>query len=287
MTSNHLRNNKRAFTVIELLVVISIIALLIAILLPSMGKAREASRRVVCAANLHQTGTAHLAWAADHSRRLVEGQPAFDVSSHTGHRGGQGQYAVWWRGWNSPRKEEYGGAFTKHGALYAKGYHASPETFYCPSWRNAYTQFETSGADIDPNVRGGGFFRDMSKMHPKQRWMQTSYHYNSQFGSEDYRSVSDWRGARLSIDKGAAALMADAFSDPSSHPSIGDEIANRGVDMHHVVGYSVLYLDGAVRFVDDPNFYVRDLNGGSTYHYGQSKYRNFQSVVWRFFEGRS
>ena len=45
---------QQAFTLIDLIVVVSIITLLVSILLPALGRAREQARRVLCANNVRQ-----------------------------------------------------------------------------------------------------------------------------------------------------------------------------------------------------------------------------------------
>lgn len=68
-TANAHRSS-RAFTLIELLLVVAIIALLISILLPALGKARRVARGVVCASGMRQWTVAFLNYASDSRQSL-------------------------------------------------------------------------------------------------------------------------------------------------------------------------------------------------------------------------
>lgn len=60
----------RAFTLVELLVVISIIALLLSVLMPSLNKARNSAKSVACKSNLKQQGYAVMLYVEDNSQRM-------------------------------------------------------------------------------------------------------------------------------------------------------------------------------------------------------------------------
>lgn len=64
------RSHHRAFTLVELLVVISIIALLVAVLLPALQGARDVARQIQCQSNLRQVHLTHMVYAEDHDGRL-------------------------------------------------------------------------------------------------------------------------------------------------------------------------------------------------------------------------
>jgi prepilin-type N-terminal cleavage/methylation domain-containing protein len=64
------RSARPAFTLVELLMVITVLAILMMLLLPALSNAKRQARRVVCMSNLRQYGTAFLQYSADHNRQL-------------------------------------------------------------------------------------------------------------------------------------------------------------------------------------------------------------------------
>ena len=76
-----MKHRKNGFTLIELLVVVAIIAVLVSILLPSLSRARESARRVVCASNLHQISAALYAYSNEHNGRIWLGEHELPLGS--------------------------------------------------------------------------------------------------------------------------------------------------------------------------------------------------------------
>lgn len=63
-------NSDAAFTLVELLVVMAIIGILIALLLPTLGRTKESARATACLGNLHQTGIALQIYVSENNNKL-------------------------------------------------------------------------------------------------------------------------------------------------------------------------------------------------------------------------
>jgi prepilin-type N-terminal cleavage/methylation domain-containing protein len=117
---------RRGFTLIELLVVVAIIALLIAVLLPSLGRARERAKRSACLSNLHQTHLAFVLYAQDNNDQVPLG------------------YRTVSKQFNSMIYSSTAGTWVLFGLLMTGNYEKVPRVLYCPSQTNTKFVFNTS-----------------------------------------------------------------------------------------------------------------------------------------------
>jgi len=73
MSSHPASSLRRAFTLVELLVVVGIITLLLGLLLPVITKARAAARATTCASNLHQIGALYIIYSQQNDEQVPLG----------------------------------------------------------------------------------------------------------------------------------------------------------------------------------------------------------------------
>ncbi|HRX86484.1 MAG TPA: prepilin-type N-terminal cleavage/methylation domain-containing protein [Phycisphaerae bacterium] len=167
----------RAFTLVELLVVISIISLLVSLLLPSLRSAREQARQTVCAAHLKALSTSWEVYAVEYgspprlARRAIDVNydcprndsqslhcerveyPGFGPDTFDAYLNGTHDGQVWlsaclyrhvlFQVSNPPPPGPLPGHFWNWGTMWASGVVENPEAFFCPSMRDPDFAWDT------------------------------------------------------------------------------------------------------------------------------------------------
>ncbi len=122
----------KAFTLIELLVVIAIIALLMAILIPTLHRAREQGKRMVCLNNCKQLALAWIMYADDNDDKLVNGATGYSDRNESW--GNHTDELAWIDGFHDlPEDIELAMEDIRRGALWR--YVSNEKIYRCPTAR--------------------------------------------------------------------------------------------------------------------------------------------------------
>jgi prepilin-type N-terminal cleavage/methylation domain-containing protein/prepilin-type processing-associated H-X9-DG protein len=240
------RRRLRAFTLVELLVVIGIIAVLIAMLLPALNAAREQSRRTVCLSNLRQLGIYLKLYGAQNKDVLPIG--------HIQQK--QFNYVVFFH--------QVGGAKWDHGMmslLYLDGLlKDGGQAFYCPSEEdpeqsydspiNPWVLFPTTPPHPHltggPHMPGVGHCRFGYNSRPCADWFRdaafgplvnSNQAANGHLYAKPYLIAEKKFAFPTSSKLKSRAILADALYYKS-------QVLGR-----HKKGINVLYADGSGKWV--------------------------------------
>jgi len=226
----------RGFTLVELLVVVSIIAMLISILMPSLGRAKDITRKTICQTNLKALGSAWLIYWNDNGNK----HPGMVL----GDRGGLDSISQWndqlygsWRNWT-------GAGFLWRDELLTGG-----NVYVCPS-----VKAEVGGTWFTGNWSLGGPWPVADNPGSQgYTWMTYGIRRMANYDNSFYATADSWDSSSKYTDKimlmksGVGvieqpvkfAIMADCFKAPW--------FAERS----HVPGVNVLYQDGHAGYYED------------------------------------
>lgn len=140
------QRQRRGFTLLDLLVSIAVIIVLIGLLLPALGSARETANRVVCRSNVRQIGLGLFMYADSHQDFLPHSVYAHPWGARAAAAPQEMMHL------RLPASESMG--LSHHwdglGVLYSQGYLPTPKIFYCPSYHGSHTFDAYAEAWLEP-----------------------------------------------------------------------------------------------------------------------------------------
>ena len=224
----------RAFTLVELLTVITVVAVLISLLLPAINNAKLMARRTMCMSNLHSMGNALGSYGMSYKDYAPLG---FDGAIGTNR---SGEDTVWVDGLTGP--SAFLNGYWGPGLLVSTKFLDSPEALFCPERRG--TVAWNDYAVQRPNFGKTG----------QQCWA-TYYHRN-----DNDNKLYGGLGINVRLSKeGSKAWVSDLGSFFYAHPTLPQFSRGRG----HTGGFNTLYLDGvAIWVADTKNTLQYDGDGG-------------------------
>ncbi|MGA2498862.1 MAG: prepilin-type N-terminal cleavage/methylation domain-containing protein [Tepidisphaeraceae bacterium] len=237
---------RKAFTLVELLVVIGIIVLLISILLPVLTRAKEAAARTVCASNMRQLGMVFLQYHADAKGYLP-------CAGHDPDCGGIGNNRAW-VAWYSP--DAFDGSLIKQ--YLSKG--TTYKLLLCPS--------------DDPMLRGR---RTFAMYYPYSYVLNDTVFMHWSHWDMNPPKMTILRPSEkiLAIEENSAYIDKGSFEVAELRQFKGDLLSNR----HGSNRGNVLFGDGHCDFVDRGVFTRAAAEPGTTVQMGTNEYAQVPDIM--------